>query len=995
MGQINVSKQATHKVPAEGSRAYTFNALGVPGYINEAGTFIALSQEGISENTIVANLGVGLSADLPETAEVGDIYVTTDTLQIYTREDSISWRTEELLEKSIVTDTSSERAFMYQRVGDTLIVIASNEYSEITIGNVIIRYNSDLDVIEFEYENGSIYQASREDTDLTFIPSTSAPIPNGTPTIFDGVGGKTGEPNAPIIVPADASSIATAMAKGHTTIPGIPGEYCITTCRGNLTKVGHGLAVGARLWLANGGGYTTTPPSAPNLSVEVGIVIDEDTIRVCPPIFPPITNTTTSTSSNLFMTNTDSSISGYKAMGDLEVAETMKTITGRSSTSPVAGDKYLSEPLGVTSLPNGAVEMTGVVKIDNKQGETRLEVVVSLYHEDGSTTLLAYNISPDINNETDETIGFSAPYTAVASMEVTDRLLAETYLITSANQNKTLTYYTGEGKGAYLSIPLPLSHTDLVKLNEDPDFQHLTTSQVSKVDNSVQKVTSTDNAVVRFNGTTGQVQDSIWLINEQGNQSVEKTVFPTPNDPSILIDILQTKSSGTGNIKGLRIESISASDSDSGVNYPIEVYALHQGTGKVDWLYSISGYARNESTGYAENIAGVYGQGRNQGEGRVNKLLGGDFLARNNSSSILNNDMYGLTGKSENTGMADQAYGGFLWVENTGTLRELNVIVCDVQGTGTVTEQIIGIDMGREHPWEAQVCPNVYGMYIGETVATQGSETNYAIFSKSPADSHLTGNLGIGTDNPTSKLHVIGDITVSGTTKVYSDIHLLKSSTNCIKTNTEDGSDFSAIALQSFGGLFSMNNSRGASILVTGNEYATLPGSVRNYASTGKHYFFVEGTEKAHVDSEGLHVDDDITVSGTVDGRDVAVDGEVLDDLEYNKTNYRYTFDLCESAINQVVIPQDSFPRFRKIKNIMSAITDYDNVGIPNSIYIKYYDKDGVQQIESFAIATSIIGIVGQSVRDLECDLSHGDITIEASQETGTTHVYELYLQIL
>ena len=48
-------------------------------------------------------------------------------------------------------------------------------------------------------------------------------------------------------------------------------------------------------------------------------------------------------------------------------------------------------------------------------------------------------------------------------------------------------------------------------------------TEVLAVESKVAKVTSTDNAIVRFNGTAGEVQDSGVIINDSGNVMIGTT----------------------------------------------------------------------------------------------------------------------------------------------------------------------------------------------------------------------------------------------------------------------------------------------------------------------------------------------------------------------------------------------------------------------------------------------------------------------------------------
>src|SRR5690554_6656115 len=110
MGQINIGKQNVHNTPPSGACAYTFNADGKPGYVDSSGVFTLLGESGTSTTNLYASLGVGLSSALPESPEIGDTFVTTDTLQLYTRIDSVSWSFVDLPAQAFVTDNTGDRA---------------------------------------------------------------------------------------------------------------------------------------------------------------------------------------------------------------------------------------------------------------------------------------------------------------------------------------------------------------------------------------------------------------------------------------------------------------------------------------------------------------------------------------------------------------------------------------------------------------------------------------------------------------------------------------------------------------------------------------------------------------------------------------------------------------------------------------------------------------------------------------------------------------------
>ena len=163
-----------------------------------------------------------------------------------------------------------------------------NDLNNKLIGTATIKYNPTLDVVEIEYANGTTLQIGREQVSFVYN-DTESTIVNGTPVYYSGVGGSGVQ--MPAIAEADASNLATAMVKGHTTIDIPANSYGIIVCKGEMTVESHGLTVGSKIYLGVGGGYVNTPPSNPNLTIELGIVLDADTLHVYPCIISTISHT--------------------------------------------------------------------------------------------------------------------------------------------------------------------------------------------------------------------------------------------------------------------------------------------------------------------------------------------------------------------------------------------------------------------------------------------------------------------------------------------------------------------------------------------------------------------------------------------------------------------------------------------------------------------------------------------------------------------------------
>lgn len=276
-------------------------------------------------------------------------------------------------------------------------------------------------------------------------------------------------------------------------------------------------------------------------------------------------------------------------------------------------------------------------------------------------------------------------------------------------------------------------------------------------------IAKTDNAAARFDTTTNQfVQDSKLIIGDDGNLSLDRTTYDDPSVINTLLNFTQTKTSGTGSIRGLNLESLLTSPETIGSQYNIRNYANYSGITTVAHLYSSLNYAQNIGDGYAQNVTGVYSRASNIGNGRVNKLASIVSSTLNTSTNVLNNDMYSFATTSVNSGFADQYYGLQIYQTNVGTVKENIGVQIDLVGTGTTTEKMIGVDIGREHGWEGTALKS-YGIYIGNTIG-KGTLEKYAIFSESLEDSVFSGNI-----KTLSDMTILGKIKTTGITGVEYD----------------------------------------------------------------------------------------------------------------------------------------------------------------------------------------------------------------------------------
>lgn len=128
--------------------------------------------------------------------------------------------------------------------------------------------------------------------------------------------------------------------------------------------------------------------------------------------------------------------------------------------------------------------------------------------------------------------------------------------------------------------------------------KHWSTVAQNAIANKIDKVASTDNAIVRFDGVTGQVQNSGVIINDSGNVGIGVT--PSAWYSNIKVNQIGSQTAiWDDNING--ITTISKNACKSGIstyNYIVNDYAqmYRQSTGSHHWYTAPSGTAGNAIT---------------------------------------------------------------------------------------------------------------------------------------------------------------------------------------------------------------------------------------------------------------------------------------------------------------------------------------------------------------------------------------------------------------
>jgi hypothetical protein len=203
---------------------------------------------------------------------------------------------------------------------------------------------------------------------------------------------------------------------------------------------------------------------------------------------------------NVYASNVDSDISGYKTMSyALDSTESIRSIVVNNNT--VLSETCLYETgVGVTVIPSGLWKATFYAKVNSTIGDTTLKIQVFTRHlTDGSETDLFEITSPTIENTSDYSIlRFEGSQIAFTVFE-TDRVGIRIKGSTTRTQNTTINYIIGDGRGLYITTPLQIRHSQLRNLNGDTNYLHVTSTEKSTWNNSVPYTGATTNVDLGLN----------------------------------------------------------------------------------------------------------------------------------------------------------------------------------------------------------------------------------------------------------------------------------------------------------------------------------------------------------------------------------------------------------------------------------------------------------------------------------------------------------------
>ena len=198
----------------------------------------------------------------------------------------------------------------------------------------------------------------------------------------------------------------------------------------------------------------------------------------------PISHSSSGYAANVYLTNTNSSVSGYKvASYTNDIAETIVSKTVNNNELLIYS--YLFDlPLGVTYVDGGAWKASLYSAIDDAAGDSYLKFEIYLRHTDNTETALFSAYSSTIENRTgyegyqrNEIVSIQPGFI----VDSTDKIGVRIYAKTTAAGERTLYYKIGGGNSSYINTPLSIRHSQLRGLNDDLNIQHITSLEKSTI----------------------------------------------------------------------------------------------------------------------------------------------------------------------------------------------------------------------------------------------------------------------------------------------------------------------------------------------------------------------------------------------------------------------------------------------------------------------------------------------------------------------------------
>ena len=183
---------------------------------------------------------------------------------------------------------------------------------------------------------------------------------------------------------------------------------------------------------------------------------------------------------NIYLTNTDSDISGYKKISySVEPAEFELVTTATNQTVLVKSYLY-DAGVGLTVLDSGPWDFYLRCKLDSVVNSNKIRVDVFKRDVSDVETVLFSATSDEITNTNYTQLHFQNIQQNI-SVIATDRIGVKLYFITTNTNPVSLSVTIGDGNASYFTTPLALRHSQLRLPNEDLNVQHMTANEKTKL----------------------------------------------------------------------------------------------------------------------------------------------------------------------------------------------------------------------------------------------------------------------------------------------------------------------------------------------------------------------------------------------------------------------------------------------------------------------------------------------------------------------------------
>lgn len=194
---------------------------------------------------------------------------------------------------------------------------------------------------------------------------------------------------------------------------------------------------------------------------------------------------------NVYASMTPSTLleGAYQLKRIVDPTETTRTLTSQNNIETF-GEKFICEEhLGTDLIPAGAWGFDYYRKISSLVGDNFFKLRIFLFNSETLAEVDLFNLtSPDISDIDYIERAISYSIGAIAIDQLKDHLGCEFSFLSTSTVARTISYIIGDGRGWFMRPPIRADHDGLSNKNGNPDFQHLTAAQVSKVNGDITEI---------------------------------------------------------------------------------------------------------------------------------------------------------------------------------------------------------------------------------------------------------------------------------------------------------------------------------------------------------------------------------------------------------------------------------------------------------------------------------------------------------------------------